>query len=166
MREHKIGRVCVVAAVGLALGGCGEEAEEVKDDAQRAATTIAAGVERSTRLSATLAGASEVPGPGDPDGTGSAVVNIDVTKREVCYEVAVQKLDRPVGMHIHEGEKGKSGSVVVPLTTPTATDTTTKGCSNVDAALIGKMTANPGNYYVNVHSDTYQQGAIRGQLAQ
>jgi CHRD domain-containing protein len=45
-------------------------------------------------------------------------VNLDVSKGEVCYEVAVQKIDRPVGMHIHEREAGKSGDVVVPLTTP------------------------------------------------
>ena len=69
-------------------------------------------------------------------------------------------------MHIHEGESGKSGQVVVPLTAPTASDTTTKGCANADATLIGRMTTNPRNFYVNVHSRAHPQGAVRGQLSQ
>lgn len=55
--------------------------------------------ESATRFNATLTGAAEVPAAGDPDGTGTAMVILDVTKRDVCYEVAVQEVDRPVGMH-------------------------------------------------------------------
>ena len=147
----------------LVIVGCGDEAE---DTGRRAATTVADRLEGATRLSATLSGAAEIPTPGDPDGTGTATVNIDVTKREACYEVAVQKIDRPVGMHTHEGERGKSGDIVVPSNTPTAGDTTTTGCANVDATLIGRMAATPENFYVKVHTQTYPQGALRGQLSQ
>ena len=156
----------MIVALALLMVGCGDEAEEVEETGRQAATTVAERLERATRLSATLSGAAEVPTAGDPDGTGTATVNLDVTKREVCYEVAVQKIDRPVGMHIHEGERGKNGDIVVPLNTPTASDTTTKGCTNVDATLIGRITATPGNFYVNVHTQTYPQGALRGQLSQ
>lgn len=68
-------------------------------------------------------------------------------------------------MHIHEAAAGKSGPIVIPLTTPAASDTTTKGCSNADATLIGRMAARPGDFYVNVHTTTYPQGAVRGQLS-
>jgi hypothetical protein len=166
MRTRVFGAV-VIAVLVLATGACGkEDRDEAKDSARQAATTAASRIESATRLSATLAGASEAPTPGDPDGTGTASVNIDVSKTEVCYEVSVQKIDQPVAMHIHEGEAGKSGPIVVPFTTPTATDTTTKGCANADATLIGRITANPKNFYVNVHTDTYPQGAVRGQLSQ
>lgn len=153
---------CVIAVLALGMVGCGA----AEDTARQVATTVAERAERATRLNATLTGSTEVPGPGDPDGAGTATVNLDVSKREVCYEVSAQKIDRPVGMHIHEGERGQSGGIVVPLTTPTATETTTTGCTNVDAALIGRMAATPGNFYVNVHSDAYPQGAVRGQLSQ
>jgi hypothetical protein len=158
--------VLAIAALALALAGCGDEADEAEDTARDVVTTVAGRIEGATRLSATLTGAAEVPAAGDPDGTGTATVNIDVTKREVCYEVAVQKLDPPVAMHIHEGERGKSGGIVVPMTTPTASDTTTTGCTNVDATLIGRIAANPDNFYVNVHTQPYPQGAVRGQLSQ
>ncbi len=181
MRKPTVNSAGLVLALALALAGCGQTAEETveqtEDAARRAAerteevargaaTSVATGAENLTRLRATLTGATEVPGPGDPDATGTAVVNIDATKREVCYEVAVQKIDRPTGMHIHEGGAGKAGDIVVRLTTPTASDITTAGCTPVDSALVGRMTANANNFYVNVHTDTYPQGAARGQLSQ
>lgn len=156
----------VIVALALVMVGCGDEAEEAEEAARQAVTTVADRVEQTTRLSATLSGAAEVPTAGDPDGTGTATVNLDVTKRELCYDVAVQKIDRPVGMHIHEGERGKSGDIVVPLNTPTASDTTTTGCADVDAVLIGRIAATPENFYVNVHTQTHPQGALRGQLSQ
>lgn len=166
MTKRGMRSACAIAALALTTAGCGDEAEEAEEAGRRAATTVAERVERATRLRADLAGADEVPTPGDPDGTGSATVNLDVSEGQVCYEVSVQKIDRPVGMHIHEGERGESGGIVVPLATPTASDTTTEGCADADGPLIARMAANPGNFYVNVHTAPYPQGAVRGQLSQ
>ena len=166
MTTRRIASASVAALLAFAMVACGDEADEAEETVRDAVTTVAEQLESKTRLTATLTGAEEVPSPGDPDGTGSATVNLDVTEGEVCYEVSVQKIDRPVGMHIHEGERGKSGDVVVPLTTPTATDTTTNGCAEVDATLIGRIAANPDDFYVNVHTETHPQGAVRGQLSQ
>ncbi len=166
MRKRSMVRAGLVAVLVTAMAACGDEAEQAEDAVRDAATTVVSAVENVTRLQATLTGNAEVPGPGDPDGTGTASVNIDASKRELCYEVSVQKIGRPTGMHIHEGESGKAGDIVLPLTTPTASDTTTRGCSNVDATLMGRITATPQRFYVNVHSDTHPQGAVRGQLAQ
>jgi hypothetical protein len=166
MRTRVLGRAFLVAAFVLALTGCGDEAEEAEEGARQTATSVSGALEGATRLTANLTGTAEVPGPGDPDGTGRAMVNLDVSKREVCYDVAVQRIDRPTGMHIHEAAAGRSGEIVVPMNTPTASDTTTTGCVNVDAGLIGRMAATPANFYVNVHTDTHPQGAVRGQLSQ
>lgn len=165
MRRYK-GWGCLAVVAALAMVGCGDEAEQVEEDVRDTATTIARGLENATRLKATLTGAAEVPGPGDPDGSGSATVNIDVSKGDVCYEVNVQRIDRPTGMHIHEADSGKAGGIVVNLMTPTASDTTTTGCAQADAGLLGRLVARPNGFYVNVHTDTYPQGAVRGQLAQ
>lgn len=173
-------------AVGVALmgAGCADEAAEVKEGAEGAASSIAEGArdvkdaaertatslsdraEQATRLRATLTGSAEVPSPGDPDGTGTAMLNVDITKTELCYEVSVQKIDRPVGMHIHQAEAGQSGPVVVTLTTPSGSDSTTSGCANANAGLVSRIAANPGDFYVNVHTETHPDGAVRGQLQQ
>ena len=170
MRRRSLWCAAAIAVLVLGTAGCGDDADEVADEveesARDAATTVQSRVEGATRFQATLTGSAEVPGPGDPDGTGTASINIDVSKTEVCYEVAVQKLDRPTAMHIHEGDSGKAGDPVVTLTAPRATDTTASGCANADAGLLGRLTARPNGFYVNVHTDTYPQGAIRGQLSQ
>ncbi len=165
MRMRSLVSACVMAMVMLAMAGCGD-GDEIEESARETATTVAEGIEGTTRLNATLTGTAEVPHAGDPDGTGTATVNLDVTDRELCYEVRVQNIDQPTAMHIHEGEAGEAGDVVVTLTTPTASDTTTTGCTDVDAPLIGRMVANPDNFYVNVHTRAYPDGAVRGQLSQ
>jgi hypothetical protein len=164
MLRSAYGRL-VAATLVVLVGACGEEGEEAGDSARRTATSVAQRAEATTRLTTTLSGAAEVPTRGDPDGSGTASVNVDVSKGEVCYEVSVQKIDRPLGMHIHQGEAGKSGEVRVPLSTPTASDATTTGCANADQAIIGRMVATPTEFYVNVHTSTYPEGAVRGQLS-
>ena len=166
MRKRTFG-AGVVAALASVTAACGGDDDSViEQEARETATTVASDLEGTTRLNASLAGASEAPAPGDPDGTGTATVNLDVSDGRVCYEVTVREIDRPVGMHIHEGVPGNSGPIVVPMTTPTATDGTTTGCADADRTLIGRIAANPGDFYVNVHSNTYPQGAVRGQLSQ
>lgn len=166
--RNRVSGALVAAVFVLVATACGNgNGVDVEDEARDAATTVASQLEGATRLTANLTGAAEAPTAGDPDGTGSATVNLDATEGRICYEVKVQKIDRPVGMHIHEAPAGESGDVVVPLKTPTGSDTTTEGCvDNVDAALMARMAANPDNFYVNVHTDTYPQGAVRGQLSQ
>ena len=164
-RRHAAVAVMLV----LTTASCGDgsdEAQEVEDRARGAVTTVAKGAEGLTRLNATLTGTAEVPGPGDPDGAGTVVVNIDTNKGEACYDISVQKLDKPVGMHIHEGAVGQSGPVVIPLTTPAASDVTTTGCAKAESALIARLAAKPGDFYVNVHTGPYPQGAVRVQLSQ
>lgn len=36
------------------------------------------------RLSTTLTGAAEVPGPGDPDGSGTATLRLNPGQEEIC----------------------------------------------------------------------------------
>jgi hypothetical protein len=112
---------------------------------------------------ATLTGAAEVPGPGDPDGGGAAQVTLNSDKNEVCYDVTVTKIDEATAAHIHEGAIDKDGPVKVGLDTPKGG--ATKGCKSADAAVVKDMMANPANYYVNVHSKDFPKGAVRGQLS-
>jgi len=118
------------------------------------------------RFTAQLSGGAEVPGPGDPDGSGMATVTINADAGEVCFELSWMNVTPPAAAaHIHEGAAGVAGPVVVPFFTEPMQGTSASDCVSVDddAVLDGIMT-NPANYYVNVHNQEYPQGAIRGQL--
>ena len=115
-------------------------------------------------LMARLSGAAEVPGPGDPDGTGMATVTVN-DDDEICFELSVSNITLPAAAaHIHEGTADVAGPVVVPLTAPDANGKA-RGCVDAEEDLIEDIFANPANYYVNVHTSDYPAGAVRGQLA-
>lgn len=80
-----------------------------------------------------------------------------------CYELVVEGLTAPaVAAHIHLAPRNVAGGVVIPLSVPAATSFTTSGCTDdTDAAAVG---ADPGAYYVNVHTSTFPGGEVRGQL--
>ena len=67
--------------------------------------------------------------------------------------------------HIHKAKAGTNGDVVVPFfANESPLDASSKsGCVQAKAAVVQGLAANPGNYYVNVHSPEFPKGAIRGQ---
>jgi len=109
-----------------------------------------------------LTGAAEVPGPGDPDGKGTASVTLDAAKPEVCYTLAVSGIDTATMAHIHKGAKGVAGPPVVTLDPP-ATGAS-KGCIKTETDVVAALLAKPADYYVNVHTAAHPKGALRGQL--
>ena len=118
-----------------------------------------------TKLDATLTGAAEVPGPGDPDGAGTAQVRLRLGQGQICATLSVSNVTLPaLAAHIHSGVAGVAGPVVVTLVTPDA-DGNVSGCVAVDRALVKQILQNPAGYYVNVHTSDLPAGAIRGQLS-
>lgn len=115
-----------------------------------------------TVLTASLTGAAEVPGPGDPDASGSATITVDPAKGQVCYELTVSGLTDVTAAHIHEGAEGKAGPPVVVLEAPT--DGSAKGCRDAGKEVLAGLMEHPTDYYVNVHDKAHPDGAIRGQL--
>jgi hypothetical protein len=115
------------------------------------------------KLQTSLTGAAEVPGPGDPDGTGTASVTVNPGQNRVCYELAVSNIDAANAAHIHEAAAGAAGPVVVGLTAPSDGDSS--GCVDVTRELALEILKRPQDYYVNVHNAAFPAGAVRGQLA-
>ena len=114
-------------------------------------------------LTTTLVGANEVPGPGDPDGSGTATLRLNPGQEEICYELTVSGIAPARAAHIHVGDATTAGPVVVPLAAPTSG--VSSGCVESDRKLILAIIQNPVLYYVNVHNADFPAGALRGQLS-
>lgn len=114
-------------------------------------------------LSTTLTGAAEIPGPGDPDGSGEVFMTLNYGQGEICYQLSVSDIAPATAAHIHVGPAGVAGPVVVGLVAPTSG--VSSACASVDRDLIKAITHDPSNYYVNVHNAPFPAGAIRGQLS-
>jgi hypothetical protein len=129
----------------------------------------AADTGRATLLAASLNGANEVPGPGDPDGRGRAFVRLGGGK--ACFALRWSGISAPVAAHIHAGRAGVAGPVVVLFFQPgtnaaSLPDTldAVAGCVDVDQGLAGRIAASPRDWYVNIHTADFPDGAVRGQL--
>ena len=57
---------------------------------------------------------------------------------------------------------GVAGPVVVTLPTPIFNSEI--DCVDIDPAVYADIAANPSNFYVNVHTEAFPNGALRGQL--
>jgi hypothetical protein len=114
-------------------------------------------------LSTTLTGAAEIPGPGDPDGAGTAALTVNPGLGQICYELTVSGIAPANAAHIHLGTVTEAGPVVVPLAAPT--DGTSSGCAEVSRELALAILKSPSDYYVNVHNAEFPAGALRGQLS-
>jgi hypothetical protein len=115
------------------------------------------------KFTTTLTGAAEVPGPADPDGSGTAKIWLNRGQGEVCWELTASGIAPATAAHIHSAPAGIAGPVVVPLSPPT--NGSSSGCASVNRDLINAIIQSPEQYYVNVHNAEFPAGAIRGQLS-
>jgi hypothetical protein len=115
-------------------------------------------------LSAKLKGKEEVPGPGDNDGKGEAQLETKIAKSKLCYLVEFEDIGTATAAHVHKGPKGEDGKIVIPLFEE-ETESPAEDCIKVEKdRTLKKIVKNPADFYVNVHSTEFPDGAIRGQL--
>jgi hypothetical protein len=162
-----LGATVLSFALAAGVGACGDE--DSGDGTAVTTGTTASGEKTkgtATTLQSRLSGAEEVPGPGADPGVGSFTV--DVSGTQGCYDLNVTMGEKPTKGHIHQGAKGVAGPVVVdlkPAFEPGESAITAKSCVELTPDVAAKLLADPGAYYVNVHSEAHPDGAMRGQLA-
>lgn len=127
------------------------------------AAAAAQNEETGRRFVTQLTGAAERPGPGDPDGTGTASFRINAGQNRVCFELRVNAIEPATLAHIHRGAADVPGPIVVHLTPPTSGFSS--GCVAAPRALILEILRNPSGFYANVHNAQFPPGAVRGQLS-
>jgi hypothetical protein len=126
---------------------------------------IAYGDDGGRRFKVMMTGAQEVPGPGDSDGSGIAVLRLNPGTEQVCFQLFVEDILLPASAaHIHEAPAGVAGPVVVGLAAPDANGEAS-GCVSAPREQILEIIAEPEEYYVNVHNSDFPGGAVRGQLS-
>lgn len=113
-------------------------------------------------VTVSMTGPAERPGPGDPDGSGTARFWLNPGQERICYSLEVSGIAPATAAHIHVAGPDTPGPVVVPLAAPT--DGTSSGCADVERELVLAILGDLGGYYVNVHNADFPAGAVRGQL--
>ncbi len=113
------------------------------------------------RFSTTLIGAKEVPAVSVAlSGTGT----FTLTAAGLTYDITLANMSGSTftGAHFHRGNIGANGPVLqsIPFTGNRATGTWT-GLSEQD-----RNDLQSGGIYVNIHTQAYPNGAIRGQVIQ
>jgi hypothetical protein len=118
-----------------------------------------------TTLTATLAGVAEGENPGDEDGSGSATIVLDPAAGTACWTLEVADIEPVTQSHIHVGAEGESGDIVVNLDVD-GFEGSSEGCGEPmeDAAVLQEIVDNPAGFYVNVHTEDFPAGAVRGQV--
>lgn len=116
-------------------------------------------------LVATLSGANEVPAVA-VSGTGSVSLTFDSGAGTITGSWHLQSPSSNVSAaHIHTGAAGSNGGILVTFAgLPAAGGSFTTSNTGVSASLIQQILANPGSFYVNVHTTNNTGGEVRGQL--
>jgi hypothetical protein len=87
------------------------------------ALALPAGATGGRPLFAEMTGAQEVPGPGDPDGSGTVSFKVNPGLGEICFSVRSENLTTPIiAAHIHPGAVGVAGAPLVFLLPAGTTD--------------------------------------------
>lgn len=121
-----------------------------------------AGAAEPKTYTAALAADQETPAPGPSGGTGTATITVDLGAKTLCYYVTWSKeVGTPNGGHLHKGAMGTNGPVVAGFDLPAKP----KDCVTADRHVLGDIMADPAGHYVNLHTEAYPGGAVRGQLA-
>jgi hypothetical protein len=117
---------------------------------------------KTIKFSAALNIGQEVPHPQGTKVGASGRFTATLTGTTLTWTLSFTHLSGPASAaHIHNGVRGTSGPVIVPLCGPCNSPAT--GTATVTHAQISALIA--GKTYVNVHTAQNPNGEIRGQIS-
>ncbi|RPJ26912.1 MAG: CHRD domain-containing protein, partial [Nitrosopumilales archaeon] len=125
----------------------------------------------------TLNGKNEVPSHADVTATGISGFIVNSGNSKVWYQIEAEGLNGVTQAHIHSGKVGENGPVVATLfkgNKDTVNGALVQGSITADkleGSLKGKSISDlidlfdDASAYVNVHTETFPDGEIRGQIS-
>ena len=141
-------------------------------------TSAFAGEEQQERFISELTGLEEVPPVNDTSAIG--VAEFKLGQDNIMYTVNVTDIENVTAGHIHRGQVGENGPIVITLfkeDTPTTAAMTTGVLSegnitatNLEGPMAGQLLSNLTSAmqneqtYVNIHTQQNPNGEIRGQI--
>jgi hypothetical protein len=170
--QRVMGRgVMGMAAAALAIGVMSVPAgaaTTASSSTASAASTAATSQARSYYFASVLLGKNEVREKGMKvnDRNGLAVAKFRIQGNRLYFLVQWKNVARPTAFHIHRGKAGVNGPVVIDLLTNGRTRGNTSVGSVVvkDLSVLNGIKTNPKNWYANLHTKQFADGAVRGQL--
>ncbi|UWF78091.1 MULTISPECIES: CHRD domain-containing protein [Microbacterium] len=102
----------------------------------------------------------------DAKGGAHGMFSYTIDGDQFCYTIEVTGLTVPAGAaHVHSAPRGEAGPIRIHLDVPNETSFAVDGCTTVtDPSILAGIQEDPGDWYVNVHTQTYPGGEVRGQL--
>ncbi len=143
--RYRLGQALGVSLLLASLSGCQHA------DAQAPAATSGATI--------TLSGQEEVP-PVSTGAAGTGMIRV-ASDRTVSGKVTYSGVTATMA-HIHHGSKGSSGPPIVTLTKVSDSAFTVPEGARLTEEQYEQYKA--GNLYINIHSQRYPSGELRGQL--
>ena len=110
-----------------------------------------------------ISGTTGAPNAGDPDGSGTGSITVNVGQGTVCWSFTVANVDAPTRGHIHRAPAGSNGGIVVTFFE--ANNVAMSGCTTAPRPLLRELLVAPERFYLNLHNAAFPAGALRGQLA-
>jgi transforming growth factor-beta-induced protein len=125
-----------------------------------------------TTFEVMLEGGQQNP-PVTTDGMGSVAITLNEDTSVMTLTGSVSNLSSPLfdvnpdigSVHIHEAPRGENGPVIFPIDVERTGDGTSATLS-LTATLTNEQvsTLQAGGYYINVHTENFNGGEIRGQI--
>ncbi|WP_394834604.1 CHRD domain-containing protein [Pendulispora rubella] len=164
----------ISTAFALILVACGaapsmsDSAPEQVESASTAAPLDVAAPGEPAFFAGSLNGANEVPnGAAAGDEDRRAIAFMEIRGNDVSFAIEFRGIEGLTAGHLHQGAKGTNGPVKIPFfTTPVPCgQTSVSGTVRVDdPQLLDDIRSNPGNFYFNLHTEPFPDGAVRGQV--
>ncbi|MFF8713964.1 CHRD domain-containing protein [Streptomyces sp. NPDC015184] len=169
-------RLTVAAGVAVLVAGltgfAGTAPASAEDGPGARVTTAAAEAARAPAVSL-IARLTGDQGVQKKDGSaagakeGKAVALIKVKGDRVTFALTWNGIGRPTRGHLHQGQAGSNGGVKAELfgtAMPASVNSAAGQTTMSSAALARRLRTDPGGFSVDLHSEEFPGGAVRGRL--